>query len=968
MDTAELNNTQLYEDNKEEFQEVGSKKKKLLISSVIIIGAIIIIMVIIFMKPQSKQPLYTNNTLTTNIPSNKIINSTNIKYLSACENITSPGVYTLTTNIRSLLTNTSCINIKSDSVILNCNNKTILGSGPYTDIPPFSYGIKINNQNNVVIYNCKVANFSYNTYINDSKNIKLYNNTLLYGYVANLYLNNTLNSTFEKNNFVNSSSLYGSIIMIGNSNSNKFINNTLKDNTFIGFNVLSNKNTFINNYIVGSKESFLCSVSAGFPNNNTAIGNNCYNNNGCDFISCSGKNIPNNVSKIVLQKVIKSCGSINYPGSYSIATNLNVKNYSSFPISTLSQYNIPCININVPNVTLNCNNFTISNAYSGISINNNNTKLSNCKIINSQYGILLKNASNTRLNNIYFYNDNISLSLNSSDGVHTSNIHAYNSKYGTRLINSYSNVFSNFTFVNNTYGVYLSNSEGNLFNSGTALSNSKFDVFASLNSLGITNNIMTNTQCSVTDAQWAPCTFHMSSTLASYPIDTCMNITRAGIYNLTSDILNAKPACFKINTNNVKLECSNFNITANPYTPGPAIIISNKKNITISNCRIINFESLINVSNSSNINLNNIIGVNTHNYGIKMLNSYNNTISNTSIADTSNFTIYLKNVFNSKIMNNTFNYSVNDNYGLLLNNSSNNLIIGNKGTLNNIGVALLGKSLNNTLYDNSFNNNVEDYVCSNNDSAINDGTSLINYGNKKVGCHWLIVEPSTVEPLTCFAASRPVFISLTHDLIYSTGTTCFGIYSNATTINCNGHTIEATNGGTLARFSGNTKYSILENCYIKGFTTPITMINDSSGEVFNNTILINTTQNSTAISAFKSTNIEIKNNTINTRHNGVYLSNVTYGSVLNNTINASTAFLLYNVTAMQISNNNVTKNSGIGIFMTNTIQTSFYGNKFYGLTTGMLCTNSKINTDMGNNYCSINTGCSWITSSSSTCK
>ncbi|MGC8648774.1 MAG: right-handed parallel beta-helix repeat-containing protein [Candidatus Micrarchaeia archaeon] len=966
MDASEINNIPL-DNGEEEFQDNGQRKKKLLMLSVMIIGVIIIVAVFIFMKPISTHIPYTNNTITSNIPANKIANSTNINYLSACENITNPGVYTLSTNLRSLLTNTSCINIKANSVTLNCNNKTILGSGPYTDVPPFSYGINIIGQKNIVINNCKIANFSYNTYIDNSKNIKLYNDTLLYGYVANLYISNTSNSTFEKSNFVNSSSPYGSVIMVGSPN-NKFDNNTLKDNTFIGFNVLSNKNSFINNYIVGSKESFLCAVASGFPSNNTAIGNNCYNNEGCDFISCSGTNIPNNASKIILQKAVNSCGSILYPGSYSLVTNLNMKNYSSFPISTLSKYNIPCINIKAPNVTLDCNNFTISNAYAGISINSNNTKISNCKIINSQDGIIIQKVSNAELNNIYLYNNNISFSLNNSNGDRMSHIYAYNGVYGARLINSYSNIFSNFTFINNTYGAYLSSSEGNLFNSGTALSNSKFDVFATLDSLGMSNNIMTNTRCSVTDAQWAPCTFHMSPTLASYPIDTCINITRPGTYNLSSDILNARSACFKINTNNVKLECSNFNITANPYTPGPAILINNKKNITISDCRIINFDSLINVSNSSNINLSNIIGINAHNYGIKMFNSYNSIISNTSIADTSNFTIYLDNVFNSKILNNIFDYAVNNNEGLVLNNSRNNLIVGNKGSLNKIGIALLGKSLNNTLYNNSFNNNVEDYVCSSNDSAINDGTSLANYGNNKFGCHWLIVEPSTVEPLTCFAASRPIFISLTHDLIYSTGTTCFGIYSNATTINCNGHTIEATNGGTLAKFAGDTKHSVLENCYIKGFTAPITMINDSSGEVFNNTIWVNTTQNSTAISAFRSTDIAIKNNSINTKYDGIYLSNITYGSVLNNTVNASTAFLLYNVTAMQISNNNATKSSGVGILMTNTIQTSFYGNNFFGITAGMLCINSKINTDMGNNYCTLNTGCSWITSSSSTCK
>jgi len=955
----------LFNTDEEEVVQNGSKKKKILMLSVLIIGVIIVVFV--FISSTTRVAPITNNTITPP-PSNKIVNTT-IKYLSSCGAITSPGTYTLSTNIRDLSTNTSCINIEVSGVTLDCGNNMILGSGPYTDIPPFSYGIKINGEKNVVINNCKIANFSYNTYINNSQNIELYNSILLDGYVANLYINNTKNSTFEKSQIINSSSPYGAIIIRGRSSNNKFDNNTVKGNIFVGFNVTSNKNSFINNYITGSKESFSCSVNAGLPNNNTAINNNCYNNNGCDFVSCSGTNIPNNVSRVVLEKVISSCGTILYPGSYFISRNLNMKNYSSFPISTLAKYNMSCINIKAPNVTLNCSNFTISNAYIGIKASSNDTVLSNCRVINSQEGIELQKADGSKLKNIYFNNDNTSLGLINTEGARISNIYSSNSKYGALLLNSYSNIFSNFTLNNNIYGIYLSSSEGNLFNNGTALSNSKFDVFASLDSLGASNDIMANTHCSVTDAQWATCTFHMSPTLASYPIDTCMNITRPGVYNLTSDIINAKPDCFNIDTSNVKLECSNYNITANPNTAGPVVVINNKKNVTISDCRMINFRSLINVSNSSKVNLVNITGINAYYYGIKMLNSYNSTINNTKIEDTSNFTIYLGNVFDSKIINNIFNYEVGNNKGLVLVNSSNNLVAGNKGTQNNVGIAMLGKSLNNTLYNNSFSNNVEDYICSSNNSAINDGTSLVNYGNKKVGCHWLIVEPSTVEPLTCFAASRPVFVSLTHDLIYTTGATCFGVYTNATTINCNGHTIEATNGGTLAEFSGDTKYSVLENCYIKGFTAPIKLVNDSSGEIFNNTIMMpKIPTNSTAISALKSTNIAIKNNYINTIGYGIKLNNVTYGQVSNNTVNASTAFILKNVTAMQISNNNATKNSGVGALIANTIQTAFYENNFYGIDSGMICLNSSINSDMGGNHCSLNTGCSWITGSSSTCK
>ena len=61
-------------------------------------------------------------------------------------------------------------------------------------------------------------------------------------------------------------------------------------------------------------------------------------------------------------------------------------------------------------------------------------------------------------------------------------------------------------------------------------------------------------------------------------------------------------------------------------------------------------------------------------------------------------------------------------------------------------------------------------------------------------------------------------------------------YNNATTINCNGHTIIATNGGIFALLAKGTQGSVIENCYLKGFTTAIEATG-GSGRIYNNTIL-----------------------------------------------------------------------------------------------------------------------------------
>ncbi len=967
-------NKYVFSNGEESTNESPSSRKKIIAGIAI---AIIVIAIIIFINPLSLYHAHPKNTITTNIPSNipsnKITNITKIEYLSACSNISASGNYNLS-NMRLLYANKSCINVNADNVKLNCNGAEILGSGAYTDRPPFNYGIKINSRKNITVSNCRIANFSYNIYSDNAKNIKLINDILLNGYVNNLYLNNTSNSTVSSSSFINSTSPFGAVAITHNSQNNKFINNTFRGNMFLGFNITSNNNKFINNYITGSRESFICGIQSGFPNNNTAIGNNCYNNNGCDFVSCNGVNIPHNVSAVVLQKSITSCGSIIYPGSYYISQNLNMKNFSTFPKSTLAAYNVSCINIKSQNVSLNCLSHSISNAYIGIKDAANGTMLSNCNIKDSNYGIMLSSGSNSKINNLLLYNNTDGLYLNNTDGIRASNITAINNSHGIILKNAYSNLFANFTSNNNVYGIYLSSSEGNLFNGGSALHNSKIDVYATLDSIGSTNNIMTSTACYLTDASWAHCTVQTSPTFSSYPIDACIDINNPGAYNLSSSILYAGQGCFKINTSNVELNCSHFNITANPGTDGPAIIINGKNNVSISDCGILNYKSAIAINNSRNISLANILGKNINNFGIRIINATNITLNNINISSTSNFTISLKNVTKSKITNNIFEYGVKNNYGLILNNSSNNIVINNKGNSNYVGIAMLGNSINNTLANNTFNNDVEDYVCGKNNSALNDGNSNINYGNRKIGCHWLIVEPSTVSaPSECFAETQPSFISLAHDELYKTGATCFTLLSNGTTLNCNNHTIEATNGGTLAEISGDTKYTILENCYIKGFTTPIKMINDNGAEIYNNTIFgpsasLNS-NNSTIITAINSINIQIKNNTITTPNKGIYIRNETYGEVFNNTVNnAEVAFSLNNVTAMQIWGNNATKTNGVGMIITNTIQSSFSNNKFYGITLGFACFNSTINTDAGNNYCSSNSKCTWITSSSSTCK
>lgn len=902
-------------------------------------------------------------------------------YLSSCGTISSPGSYFLSSDIKYTAVKGACFNVTTNYVSIECNGHSIVGSGPFASVMPFSYGIYTSGTTGVSVDGCTIDNFSYGVYEQSSQGLNLTNSHITNNYMSNLYIGSSSGGNIANDNITYSISQSGAVLLTNGSNNNRFYNNNLKFNAFYGFNISSINNNFIGNKVNGSQDSFLCAPSAGFPSSNLANGNSCYNQSGCDWIKCGGNNAPLNVSKVTLQSVVSSCGSINLPGRYSMSSSLNMHSFSEASLSVLQQYNIPCIRINAPNVNLQCNGFAISNAYVGIDVRASNVSLNNCQVFNSTTGVRIGSFTGTHVTNAVFSGDNSSVSLQASTGSVLQGITSDNNTYGMYMKNASSNIFNAFSTNYNQYGIYLTNSLGNIFTHGAAFNNTKYDIFATLDSANQSSNLMSATACGFTDTKWATCTQYTSNTASTVTeLSSCSDIKRPGSYVLTITLPSATNECMKIDSSNVRLNC-NFNqitTSSSQFQPGPAIWANGRSNITISNCTVGGFNSGISVYNSTDVQMNNDNGSSLLNYGITLKNDSNSRLTTLKVIGTENYSIGLIGSTNITLQGSNTSLGNQFNDGLFIDNTTRSKIINNLGYRNFDGIDIVGNSTNNTVYGNAYTGNLGvAYECDARDSGLGAENGGVNTGSKKTNCKWLAAIPLGSSGLPCQLASQPNAFILTQDYAYGFGATCLTITGNGTTINCQGHTILATNGGTLAAFNTGAGQGILENCFLKGFSTPITASNTLQLEIYNNTIYQNTSSvnpNVTVINVSKSSQFKVLNNNVFTHYSGIGIYQDTQGSVLNNNVTAfGTAYsitgTLTNYTTF--SNNTAHQGSGIGALISGPTLLVLKNNNFFGIVSGLWCLaqsqGSTNNTDGGNNYCSSNRGCAWIQTSSSTC-
>ena len=932
------------------------------------IVAIVIVLVLLIAASHFIKPSNTSTSTTTIIQ--------NIGLVSSCRALNSPGTYTLGSNFSTRISSGSCINITASNVQLNCNGHGIKGSGPYSGVGPFTYGILVKGSN-VGITGCTIGNFSYGIYsMPGSSGLNIHNNTLSYNYVSNIYMAGTGMSNVYLNNIYGSESNTGSVYLTANSTADSVYNNTVDKAAVKGIFINSTGDSFYYNKISSTPSAFECTAYAGLVKSNHGYGNTCLNNTGCSFLSCSVSNTPPNLTQISLSSIITGCGAINFPGNYSLSSNINMGNYVN--TSALGFFFIvPCINIRVSKVSLNCNNYSITNASLGIIAQGlSNITIKGCRINSTAdgTGLDLYNVSGSSISNITVTGAATGISLYNSSQNRLTGLFAKNSYTGVFLADSYTNTFNSFNLSNNNYGIYVENSTGNIFNGGSAYGNLAFDVYANNVSAKINYNLMTSTGCGFTNAAWAPCKTHIVASLAYYPVNSCTTISKRGNYSIRSSIVPSTTGqCISINASNVVLNCNGYRIApAIPNLQSTAISISDASNVTVKGCRISGFLYAIHAVNSTALNITNITSA-SPSTGILLQQVNSSSITKDTVSGPSGYGISLSGSKSDSIMFNTVSLASTQSFaGIMLNNSRNNMIKGNIGKNNYVGLQLSGNSINNTVINNTMTGSgTYDYACSQQSSSLGSENGGVNYGAVKSGCHWnAVLTPfSNLHCAPSFSSNR---FSLSTDQIYSAGANCFDVYGNTTTLDCNGHTILSNNGGTL--MYAENAIAIVQNCFIKGFQNVLSGEN-STLKLLNDTILLNSTSTAydSALNATGGTSVSIQDNNITAQNYGILLANVIRGSVLNNVVSAgSVAYSIINSSGILFSRDISYPGSGIGIILNGSTDISMQNNQFSGSLFGIQClgkSQSSSNvTDLGGNSCSSQTSCGWINPSSSTCR
>lgn len=188
------------------------------------------------------------------------------------------------------------------------------------------------------------------------------------------------------------------------------------------------------------------------------------------------------------------CDVINESGSVLLNNNIE-----GAPISASPASGTTCIRINVSDVVLDCNGYTITNngtssITSGIFLfNSTNITVKNCPMISRySYGVNLYFTNNSLVNNITLFNNSQTSILNtySSNNILTSN-NITSSTGGISIsTGSINNTINDNNISFGSYGLIISQNNANFFSSNQIFNNSVSGV----NVIGSSNNTFTNNE------------------------------------------------------------------------------------------------------------------------------------------------------------------------------------------------------------------------------------------------------------------------------------------------------------------------------------------------------------------------------------------------------------------------------------------------------------------------------------------
>ncbi len=946
-----------------------------------IINAIIIIVVIgaaiLIFHPKGT---VTSTSTSTTLASTTTVSRANYSNINNCTVISKPGTYFLTGQINTNIQSGACINVESSNVKLLGNEHSIIGAGPYTGVPPFSYGIEVTNVTNVTISGFNISTFSYDIFLSGVHNSNLANNNLSAATLSVIYVSKSTNDTIQNNYVSDSQSDQGGIDL--NSGNNKLFNNTIANNLYFGLLVNSSNNNMSRNIFTSNPVDLFCNTSDAFRYSNKFSDSMCSVNDYCEFATCK-TNAPLDLSSLQLSPgTITSCGAITASGNYSLSSGLSTSLYIN--TSNPANQKVACITVSAPFVNFDCRNNAINNSAYGISISGAyQANVSDCSFSNDTYGIYANNVFDPGITNVTASKSYYGIYLNNATTGKIVNAKLVNNTYGLYLNASTSVLIDQLSAHENYFGVYTNSGNSNVFTGGSSINNTKTDMFCTPLSYNASTNLMQNFQCGVTSCQWAypTCPQYVAPRLSYFPVAGCQTITHGGNYTVKQTII-APATCFNVESDNVTFNCNGLNVTG-PGS-GSAFALNHVSNFTLSNCHISQFSTAVNASNSKLLDVSNLI-VDTTAQGVYFSNVSRSAVSGVRITGATTSGFYFQNINDSVIQSNLAtaggaNPSLPPS-GFIFQNVTNSKIEFNNATFNpGYGYELVNTK-GDSIANNSANSNMDlDYYCSPSISGLYANPMAVDYGLTKNTCSWLVELSPIVQSQPCEAISSQSTINLQRDMLYTSGTTCFSVYvtpaeysangvvvrqtqsGNYSVINCNGHTIYSTSKGTFVNVVNASNVEI-ENCILRGFGTGVS----SSGldtTVLNNTI----TYTGTAVTLPMSRSATVTQNLIENDTNGIVANNASYANIENNMLfNVSNAMIADNSLHLNIQDNNALGGS-IGLSMYDTTLGTMSDTVFSAMNkAGAICNGTSqspdANIDDGGNSCTSNVNCAWISAS-----
>lgn len=892
-----------------------------------------------------------------------------IEQLSSCSTITSPGTYYLTSSISAGIQSGSCINIESSNVKLVGNGNRVQGNGPYVSSPPFSYGVFVGQVSNVTVTGIIASKFSYNFYFNGAKTSYLTNSSSRNATISGIYLNNTYDDYLVGDNSSGTSYSGGGINFNGGSGT-VVDDDIVQNNAYYGMYVNSSGDSFSGDSYINNPIDLACVGKNGLSSSSSFSASYCSINQECNFARCSQTNIPFNISTIALRGSVGSCGTIASSGTYSLSGSLNVLDY----INTSSQSPLAsrCINIATSNVRLDCNGYSIDNGGYGVYASSPtglyNITVTGCTFSNDTYGLGINHAFEVNVSRISAISDGTGIILqNVTTGVVASS-YVRSSREGIVLNGTSGITLTGINSNNNTYGTEVLGPGPNIYSNDTFASNKAADLACSSNAYKSTTQTLQGITCGTTTCSWGAnyCKVYLPPQQNVRPLTSCFTITAPGNYSISKNIVSSQPgSCFVFKASGVNLYCNGNTVYG--ATGAEAFTATGVSNVIVSNCSIADFGTGIAISNSNGIVLKNL-DITNSTVPVRLDVGSHDLVSNV-VATYSQQGLNFTDVSNSSISNDTVRYGLGGYPGFNFTGASRDVILFNTALENSgYGFSFTG-SRNNLISNNTGSSNKpDDYYCSQDSSGLYANSGGINVGLDKVGCKWLVAVPVSTYTPSCEGLNTVSHITLTTDLLYTYGGTCYTVFSNAgtsgsgTVINCAGHTIYATHGGTFVKVINATNVEV-ENCVFRNFTTPV-VSTASYTKVINNTF----GNANASVSLYNAQNQEVLNNNILNSSYGVFAQKVSFETVSdNNMSNTGIGIYLVNDTQGRIENN--TASGSVGMYMVNSNRDQVYGNRFVNdSTNGVVCAMTAQgvtsgNEDLGNNECSSNSNCQWMTMS-----